>query len=323
MFRKLATTAIMLGLLCSTMPGTSLAQTFPTKPVRIILPFPAGGSTDLFVRLLSQKMQESTGQSWLVEYRPGGSTMVATVAVKTAPADGYTMLVGTNVMANNLLMYKKVDYRMEDFAPVSVFATGPLVLAVNKNVPAANINELIAYVKANPGKVNYATLGNGGSPHLLGKMLEQHAGLQMTDVPYKGAAQALTALVAGDVQIYFDLVPSSLAQQRAGNLRLFGVGAEERLKSVPEIPTLKEQGVPITSSSWFGFMVPAGTPKPIVSVLHRETAKAVASNEYQSRVISAGQVPVASASPEEFHTFIEREAAAWAKVIKPLNLQLD
>lgn len=321
MLHKLARLSAAIGLLCLAL--FAQAQNFPTKPVRIVLPYPAGGTTDLLVRILSQKMQESTGQPWLVEYKPGAATIIATMAVKTAAPDGYTVLVNTNGMPNILLMYKKVDYRMEDFAPVSVFATGPLSLSVSKSVPANNLNELIAYIKANPGKVNYATLGSGGSPHLLAKMLENHAGLRMQDIPYKGAAPALQALISGEVQLYFDSIPSSLAQLRAGNIRIFGFGAEERMKGAPEIPTLKEQGVPIASSSWFGFFVPAGTPKPVISAIHREVVKAVASNEYQTRVIASAQVPVSSASPEEFHGFIDREAAAWAKVIKPLNLQLD
>jgi tripartite-type tricarboxylate transporter receptor subunit TctC len=322
MFRNLAATAaVVLGLLCSALPVA--AQNFPTKPVRIVTPFPAGGSTDLFLRILSVKMQESTGQSWLIDYKAGGATMIATVAVKNSAPDGYTVLLATNVAPNNLLMYKKVEYKLEDFAPVSLIATGPLAMSVSKSLPANNIAELIAYVKANPGKVNYATLGAGGTPHLLAKMLEQHSGLQMVEIPYKGAAPALQALIAGDVQIYFDSVPSSLAQLKAGAVKIFGVTSEERMKGAPDLPTLKEQGLPLTAVPWFGFWVPAATPKPLIAAIHREVVKAVASQEYQTRVIGAAQVPVSSASPEEFQTFIARQAEGWAKVIKPLNLQLD
>jgi len=313
--------ALTLGL--AMLSFGAAAQNFPTKPIRVVLPYPAGGTTDMFVRTLSQKLQESTGQPWVIEYRPGAATMIAAASAKTAAPDGYTVLVGTTSMAINPLMYRKVDYRMEDFTPISTFATGPLAMSVSKKVPANNAKEFIEYVRANPGKVNYATLGAGGMPHLLAIMLEQQGNVKMTDVPYKGAGPALTALVAGDVQLYFDSVPSSLAQMRAGNIRILGVGAEERLKGIPDLPTLREQGINITSSAWFGFLVPAATPKPIVAQLHREIVKAVSSQDYQTRVIDAGQAPTASPTPEDFQRFIERDTAAWAKVIKPLNLQLD
>lgn len=322
MIRKIAT-AVTFGLLCSALPAASLAQNFPTKPVRIVTPFPAGGSTDMFLRILSQKMQESTGQPFVIDAKPGGSTMIATVAVKNAAPDGYTMLTATSLVPNNLLMFKKAEYKLEDFAPVSLFASGPLALSVSKSVAATNVNELIAYIKANPGKVNYASLGAGGTPHLLAIMLAQHAGLQMVEIPYKGAAPALQALMAGDVQIYFDSVPSSLVQFKAGSIKIFGITSEERMKGAPDLPTLKEQGLPLIAVPWFGFLVPAGTPKPAIAVLHREVVKAVASNDYQTRVIGAAQVPASSASPEEFQTYINHQAELWAKVIKPLNLTLD
>jgi len=301
----------------------AVAQNFPAKPVHVVLPYPPGGTTDLFVRTLAQKLQESTSQPWLIEAKPGAATMVAVLAVKSAAADGYTVLVGTTSMAINPLIYKKVEYRMEDFTPISTFATGPLAMSVSKKVPANNAKEFIQFVRANPGKVNYATLGAGGMPHLLAVMLEQQGNVKMTDIPYKGAGPALAALIAGDVQLYFDSVPSSLAQMKAGNIKILGIGSEERLKGVPELPTLKEQGLNIAASAWFGFFVPAATPKPIVGQLHREVVNAVSSADYQTRVIEAGQVPAASPSPEEFHRFIERDTADWAKVVKPLNLQLD
>ena len=326
MIRQLAIftkAAIALGLLCSALPATSLAQNFPTKPVHIVMPYPAGGSTDLFLRLLSAKMQESTGQSWLVESKPGGAGIIATVSVKNAAADGYTILLATSNVANTLLMYKKADYKVEDFAPVSLIASGPLAMSVSKSVAANNVSELIAYIKANPGKVNYASLGAGGTPHLLAIMLQQHASLQMVEIPYKGAAPALQALMAGEVQIYFDSAPSSLAQLKAGNIKIFGMTSEERMKAAPDIPTLKEQGIPLTAVPWFGLWVPAATPKPVIAAIHRETVKAVASSDYQTRVIGAAQVPISSASPEEFQAYMARQAEAWAKVIKPLNLTLD
>ena len=324
MIRKLAIftkAAIALGLLCSALPAA--AQNFPTKPVHIVMPYPAGGSTDLFLRLLSAKMQESTGQSWLVESKPGGAGIIATVSVKNAAADGYTILLATSNVANTLLMYKKADYKVEDFAPVSLIASGPLAMSVSKSVAANNVSELITYIKANPGKVNYASLGAGGTPHLLAIMLQQHASLQMVEIPYKGAAPALQALMAGEVQIYFDSAPSSLAQLKAGNIKIFGMTSEERMKAAPDIPTLKEQGIPLTAVPWFGLWVPAATPNPVIADIHRETVKAVASSDYQTRVIGAAQVPISSASPEEFQAYMARQAEAWAKVIKPLNLTLD
>ena len=313
--------AIAVGLSFSS--ASSLAQAYPAKPIRLIVPHPPGGTTDLIARILATKMGESMGQTIVVDHKPGGSTMIAAAAVATAPADGYTLMVHVGQLYTNPMMYKNVTYKVENFAPISLAATVPYSLSVSRAVPARSPRELVEYIRANPGKVNYATLGAGGNTHLLGKMLEQIVGVAMTDIPYKGSAQALVDLIGGQTQLYFDAVATSLPQFRGGKINILGVTSAERLPGAPDIPTLREQGMAVVGETWWGVLGQAALPRSVIDRIHSETVKAVASPDFQSKIITSGGVPVASASPEEFDRYIKRDTAEWAKVILPLKLQLD
>jgi tripartite-type tricarboxylate transporter receptor subunit TctC len=299
------------------------AQTYPNKPIRIIVPHPPGGTTDLIARILATKMSESMGQPVLIDHKPGGSTMIASAALATAPADGYTLMVHIGQVYTIPMMYKNVPYKVENFAPISLVATVPYSLSVSKTVPVKTPKELVEYIRANPGKINYATLGSGGNTHLLGKMLEEIADVRMTDVPYKGSAQAMVDLMGGRTQLYFDTITTSIPQFRGGKINILGVTSAERMPGAPDIPTLKEQGLPLVGDTWWGVLGPAALPRPVIDRIHSEVVKAVASQEFQSKIIAGGGIPVSSASPEEFERYISRETEMWAKVIRPLKLQLD
>lgn len=313
--------AVAAGLAIATSAG--FAQTYPSKPVKLVLPHPPGGTTDLIARILATRMGESLGQTIVVDHKPGGSTMIAAAAVASAPADGYTLMIHVGQLYTNPMMYRNVPYKVDNFFPISLAATVPYSLSVSRSVPAKNPKELVEYIRANPEKVNYATLGAGGNTHLLGKMLEQIVGKPMADIPYKGSAQAITDLIGGQTQLYFDAVATSLPQFRAGKINILGVTSAERLPGAPDIPTLREQGLAIVGETWWGLLGQAALPRPVVDRLHAETVKVVASQEFQTRIIASGGVAVSSASPEEFDRYIKRDAEAWARVIRPLKLQLD
>jgi len=268
-------------------------------------------------------MSESMGQQVVLDYKPGAASMVANEFVANAPKDGYTLLVGTTGMALNLIMYSKVRYKMEDFAPISVIAVPAFSMSVSKKLPVSSAKELVEYARARPGQLNYGTLGSGSTPHLLGKMFEEVAGLKMVDVPYKGSSPALAALMAGEVDLYFDSVTSSIPQYRNGTINILGVTSDERLKALPDMPTLNEQGVPLVATSWFGVLAPTGTPRAVIEKLHREITKAVASEEYQTRLNTAGATPASSASPEEFARLINRMSELWGRIPRQLNIKFD
>ena len=315
--------ASLVTLVALAAPVDALAQAYPSKPIKLVLAQPPGGATDLFARLLSQKMSESLGQPVVIEYKPGANNMIAIQAVSGAPKDGYTLMMGTTALGMNPIMYKKLNYKVEDFAPISVVALPSFAMSVSKNVPAKTLREFVDYVKARPGKLNYGTLGPGSTGHLLGLMFEEIAGLKMQDVPYKGAAAALTGLIAGDVAVYFDNITTSVPQHRTGAITVMGVTAEARVPAAPDIPTMKEQGVPMVAQSWFGILAPAGTPRPIILRLNKEIQAAVAWPEYQSKLNAAGATPASSASPEEFATLIANLTELWGRIPRRMALNFD
>lgn len=318
-----AATHVFAGALLFFGTGAAHAQAYPAKPIRLILPHPPGGTSDLIGRLLAKKMGDSMGQPVLVDNRAGAATMIAATAVATAPADGYTLMVHVGQLYTNPLMYRSIRYKTDDFVPISLVAQIPYALSVSNTVPAKNAKEFVAWLKANPGKASYATLGAGGNTHLLGKMLEEVTGVSMVDVPYKGSGPAMTDLIGGQVQLYFDTVATSIPMFREGRIKILGVTSERRLPGAPDLPTLKEQGVDITGDTWWGVLGPAKLPRPIVERIHSEVVKAVESEEFRSLIVSRGGVAVSSGTPEEFARFIAADTEKWARVIRPLNLQLD
>ena len=298
---------------------------FPTKPIRIVVPFPAGGTTDILARAVAQKLTETLGQSVVVDNRPGAGGNIGAELVAKSPPDGYTLLMGTvGTHAINASLYAKMPYdHVKDFAPVILVAGVPNVLVVNPSVPANSVQELIAYIKANPGKVNFASSGSGTSIHLSGELFKTMAGVSMTHVPYKGSTPALTDLMGGQVQLMFDNLPSSLPQIKAGKLRALAVTSAQRASALPDVPTVAEAGLPgFEASSWFGLLAPAGTPKDVVAKLNAEVAKWLATPEAREKLASQGAI-AAGQSPEDFTRHIAAETAKWQKVVKESGAKVD
>ena len=298
---------------------------FPSKPIRIVVPFPAGGTTDILARAVAQKLTETMGQTVVVDNRPGAGGNIGAELVAKSPPDGYTLLMGTvGTHAINASLYAKMPYdHVRDFAPVILVAGVPNVLVVNPSVPANNVQELIAYIKANPGKVNFASSGSGTSIHLAGELFKTMAGVSMTHVPYKGSAPAVTDLLGGQVQLMFDNLPSALPQIKAGKLRALAVTSAQRASALPDVPTVAEAGLPgFDATSWFGLLAPAGTPKDVVAKLNAEVAKWLASPEAREKLASQGAI-AAGQSPEDFTRHIAAETAKWQKVVKESGAKVD
>jgi len=298
---------------------------YPTKPVRLVVPFPAGGTTDILARAVAQKLSETWGQQVIVDNRPGAGGNIGSELVAKSPPDGYTLLMGTvGTHAINPSLYAKMPYdHVKDFVPVILVAGVPNVLVVNPSLPVNSVQELIAYAKANPNKLNFASSGNGTSIHLSGELFKTMTGVQMTHVPYKGSAPALTDLIGGQVQLMFDNLPSSLQFIKAGKLRALAVTSLARSSTLPELPTLAESGLPgFEASSWFGVLAPAGTPNDIVKKLNGEIAAWLASPDAKEKLAAQGAI-AAGGTPDTFVTHIAAESAKWAKVVKASGAHVD
>jgi tripartite-type tricarboxylate transporter receptor subunit TctC len=301
------------------------AQPYPAKPIRFVVPYPAGGPLDTVARLLGQKVSESTKQPVIVDNKPGAGGNIGADAVAKAPADGYTILMGAVAThAINPTLYSSIPYdAIKDFAPVTQVASTPNVLVVNPSVPAANVREFIAYAKANPGKLNFGSGSSGSAGHLAGELFKTMAGVDMVHVPYKGAAPAMSDLVGGQIQLMFDNLASSLAQVRAGKVRALAVTTARRSALAPDLPTIAESGLPgFDISTWFGIFVPAGTPREVVARLHDEFTRALAMPDIRERMMSLGAEPVGS-TPGEFAAYIRAEADKYARVIKASGARVD
>ena len=314
-----------VGIFFALVTALAHAQTYPTKPIRLVVPFPPGGATDILARDVAQKLTEAWGQSVIVDNRPGaGGNIGSELVAKSAP-DGYTLEMGTvGTHAINASLYAKMPYdHVKDFTPVILVAGVPNVLVVNPAVPANSVAELVAYAKANPGKLNFASSGNGTSIHLSGELFKVMAGVQITHIPYKGSAQALQDLLAGQVQLMFDNLPPSLPQIKAGKLRALAVTSATRAPALPDVPTLAESGLPgFEASSWFGILAPAGTPAPIVAKLNAEVANWLATPEAKEKLLKQGANP-AGGTPQDFAKHIAAETAKWAKVVKDSGAKID
>lgn len=314
-----------LGVLLATLASAASAQTYPTKPIRMVVPFPAGGTTDILARAVAPKLNEAWGQQVVVDNRPGaGGNIGSELVAKSAP-DGYTLEMGTvGTHAINASLYAKMPYdHVRDFVPVILVAGVPNVLVVHPSVPVNSVAELIAYAKANPGKLNFASSGSGTSIHLAGELFKVMAGVQMTHVPYKGSAPAVQDLLGGQVQLMFDNLPSSLPHIKAGKLRALAVTSAQRAPALPDVPTVAEAVLPgFEASSWFGVLAPAGTPAAIVAKLNAEIAKWLASPEAKEKLLSQG-ANAAGGPPEDFAKHIASETAKWAKVVKESGAKVD
>jgi tripartite-type tricarboxylate transporter receptor subunit TctC len=293
-----------------------LAQSYPTRPVRVLVGFPPGGGTDIMARVLAPKLSEYLGQQYVVENRPGATTNIASAMVATSAADGYTLLFTTSALAINKSLYKNLTYDAErDFAPVSVFAESPNLLVAHSSA-GASVRELLAQARAKPGTMNYSSAGSGTSQHLAGELFKSRTGAQIVHIPYKGTAASLTAVIAGEVQFSFANVPAILGHVKSGRIRALAVLSPRRSELMPDVPTMKEAGVEgVEVPVWYAILAPAATPREIVKVLADATARAARSPDLKQRLVEQGTEPVGN-SPEEFAKMLKEEIVRWAEVVR-------
>jgi tripartite-type tricarboxylate transporter receptor subunit TctC len=302
-----------------------LAQQYPAKAVRMIVGFPAGGTSDIMARLTGQKLSEAWGQTFIIDNRPGAGGNIGTELVAKAAPDGYTLLVSPgSTLTSNPAVYSKVPFDpVRDFAPVTIIAGVPNALVVHPSVPVNNVKELIALAKSRPGQLAYASTGAGQSTHLSAELLKLSAGINMIHVPYKGSAPALTDVVAGQVSVMFDNLPSVLPFIKSGRLRPLAVSSATRSRALPEVPTVAESALPgFDVTVWFAVLAPAATPRDIVNRLNAEIVKAIKTQDMRERLAQQGADPVGN-TPEDFAAVIKRDLAKWAKVVKDANIKLD
>ena len=292
------------------------AQSYPSKPLRLIVGFTPGGGVDINARLLSPKLTEYLGQNVIVENRPGAGTNIANELVARSAPDGYTLLINTAAIVINLSLYKKVNYEAKDFTPVSMFSQSPNILTVHPSLPVKNVKDLIALAKAKPGAMNFSSAGSGTTQHLTGELFKLRTGTNIVHVPYKGSAPSLTALLGGEVEMTFANIPAISAHVKSKRLRALANAGPARAAQMPDVPTLKESGVNgVEVVVWYGIFAPAATPRDIVNTLSSAIAKAARAPDIRERLLGQGAEPVGN-SPEEFAKLYNDERARWAEVVK-------
>ena len=297
--------------------GTAFAQSWPSRPVKIIVPFAAGGPADIYARALAEKLGKALGQSFVVDDRPGGGAILGTEAVVQAAPDGYTLLMMSNTHTVNESLIPDKNYQLlRDLVPVAPVNYSDLVMVVHPSVKANTLQEFIALAKANPGKLNYASSGPGTPYHMAGELFKAMAGVDIVHIPYKGSSGARTDILGGQVQMMFDAITTMAPNVRAGKLRALATSGKVRSTVLPEVPTLNEAGVPgYDAVIWLGIMAPAATPKPIVDKLNAEIRKAVDTPELRKAWAEQGAVPMAM-SPDEFAKFMREDIEKWARIVK-------
>lgn len=324
--RRAALTALASAAAVTTFPAFGQStDSYPNKPIRIIVPFPAGGTSDTLARLIGQKFTEAWGQPVIVDNRAGANGNLGADAVAKAPADGYTLLLmdcGNLTISPSL--YPKLPFNpLTDFAPITMFAYSPHLLVVSNKLPVKTLPELIAYVKANPGKVNYAAAaGTGSAPHLAGVLLAQRAGLNWAYVPYKGGAQALTDLAGGQIDVTLNGMLATYPFVKGNSVKLLATASEKRLPQEPAIPTIGETYPGFLTGSWQGVLAPANTPKAIVAKLHTELVKILSMPDIKEKLAGQGADPVGN-TPDQFAAWTKSEVTTWAKVVKDGNITVD
>jgi tripartite-type tricarboxylate transporter receptor subunit TctC len=297
------------------------AQTYPTRPVRVIVGFPAGGGSDITARLMGQWLAERLGQPFVVENRPGAATNIATEAVVRAPADGYALLLFGSSSAINATFYEKLPFDLiRDIAPVAGINRVPYVMVVSASVPAKSVPEFITYAKANPGKINMASSGNGSVQHVSGELFKMMTGVSMVHVPYRGAAPALTDLISGQVQVMFDAVSSSIDYIRSGKLRALAMTTAARSEALPDLPTVSDFVPGYETSSWSGIGAPKNTPTEIIDKLSQEINAALADPKIKARLADLGSVPMPM-SPANFGKLIAESVEKWGNVLRAANIK--
>jgi tripartite-type tricarboxylate transporter receptor subunit TctC len=304
--------------------GNARAETYPSKPVRMLVPFAAGGPTDVIARIVGQKLSESLGQQFVVENVGGAGGNTGTAMAAKSPPDGYTVLVVSTGFVINPSLYAKVPYDViKDFAPVTLVAASPNVLTVNPSVPAKTVKELIEVIRANPGKYSFAQPATGSTPHLAGELFKLTYKLDMVMVPFTGAALAVNSTIGGHTPVAFTALPPTISNVKDGKLRGLAILASKRAAALPDVPTMAESGIPDQESDTLtGVVVPAGTPAEIVATLQREIAKAVATPDVHAKLLTLGFDPIAN-TPAEFGARIKTEMAKWAKVVHEAKLRIE
>jgi tripartite-type tricarboxylate transporter receptor subunit TctC len=314
----------LLALVLLALAGASQAQTWPTRPVKLIVPFAAGGTTSILARALADKLVPLLGQPVVVDNRPGAGGNVGMDAVAKSEPDGYTLLMGPIGLAINPALYTKMSFDpVKDLAPIGLYAGVPNILVVHPSVPAQSLKELIALFKAHPGKYNYASNGNGTSSHLAAEMLKSSAGVDIVHIPYKGGAPAMADLLAGQVTMLFDQMPAVMPQVKAGKVRALGVSSAQRSAAAPDVPSLAEAGLPgFDMTVWFGLLAPARTPPAVLQRVNAEMGKVLQDAEFRTFLAGLGVTPLGG-SPEAFASFIQAETQRWAQVVKASGARID
>lgn len=313
----------MLVLLALALPGALAAQNYPSKPIRLVVGFTPGGGVDINARLLAVKLSEYLGQPVIVENRPGAGTNIANEFVAKAAPDGYTLLMATPVVLINMTLYKKLAFdTLRDFVGIAIFSASPNIMVVSASVPVTNVQQLLALARAKPDELNYSSAGSGSTQHLSGALLRARTGIDMVHVPYKGTAPALTALIGGDVQLSFANIPAIRQHVISGRLRPLASTGTKRSELMPEVPTMKESGIDIEVTVWYGVMAPSATPQPVIEKLAAAIAKAAHAPDIRQRLIEQGAEPVGN-TPEEFARILRAESVTWADAVKSSGAKAD
>ena len=318
-FMQCLLVALCLGASCSAQAD------FPDKAIKIVVPYPPGGSTDIIARAVGQKMAESLGTQVLIETKAGASGMIGASAVARSPADGYTLLMtGSGPHSINISLFKEIPYDpIKDFDPIILVAIYPLLMVVNAEHPAKNVKEFIAWAKVNKGQVNYCSIGPGTPSHLAGELFQSTAGIEMTHIPYKGSSQAIADIIGGHCAVLFDSALSSGPQVKGGKLRALGIGSKERIAAWPAVPTISESGLTgYEAYTWGALLAPAGVPANVMKALHAAAARAVASPSFLEMLQAQGGVP-GGGSPEDMMSFTKSEIQKWGQVIRDGQIKAE
>ncbi|MCP5260118.1 MAG: tripartite tricarboxylate transporter substrate binding protein [Rhodoferax sp.] len=323
--RRFVLGALGAALVHPALPVAAQSQGWPSRPVRIVVPYPAGGSTDILARLLGEHLKNEFGQTFVVDNKPGAGTVLGAQLVANSPPDGYTIMMSTvSTLAINPVMLKTMPYKAENLVPIALISKAPFVLTASPSFPPNNVKEMLDFVRARPKEVNLAGQGVGGSSHLVGELLKVSANLpELAITQYRGSAPANADLMAGHVQMHFDGINTALPLVLQRRVKALGVTSEVRVPAAPDLPTFVEQGLPaLVASSWFGLVAPVGTPDEILDRLNAATNRYIDSTAFKTRILAEGGI-VAGGSRADFQKFAEAEMAVWRKLVVPLKLELD
>jgi len=315
--------AAILGLCAHLLPAQAQQNAWPERPVHVVVPFPPGGATDFIARALGERLSRELGEAFIIDNRPGAASMIGSQVAARAPADGYTLLLATSSsMVANRYMYKKLDYDPDSFEPISLLCITPLVLVSNTDLPARDVSQLISYAKAHPDTLSYASYGTGTMSHLAMAMLNRSAGTSMSHVPYKGASEALPAVMGGHVQLYVDTIISSLPYIQSGKVRALGITTAHRTPLLPDVPTIAEQGYPgFDLAPWYGLVAPQGTPAPVLEKLRKAMAKVMAMPEFKATLDQVGaELPPEGAGPAAFTTRMKTDIPVTGRLMKDADV---